>query len=139
MKKYFKVKYGFSATDYVSIEEGRDLDKAIYARFTGKPVEIAGKIISGSNIIVIEPHYHKYTGWNEWYEPKDPDDFKQIQKDCPSFDGIVEAHKVRVSDLINSGRVQEIGTVEYIYLPENKDKENLYLPGVEELSKKFKI
>lgn len=81
-KYYYKVKYGFGATEYVSITQD-ELPKAIYAHINGTPVILKGQSISGKHIIYIKPDFHKYTGWNDAYEPKDSEDFRQIQRDCP--------------------------------------------------------
>ena len=99
-KKYhFKVKYGFGATDYVSIDEN-DLPKATYALINKTPVILRGQSINGSHIIYIKPDYHKYTGWYESYEPKDAEDIRQIQRDCPpELDKIMELASERVRGL----------------------------------------
>ena len=108
-EKYFRVKYGFGVMDKVSISEN-ELEKAIYAQITGSPIHLKDSYINGRNIISISPDYHKYTGWYDSYEPKDGDDFKQIERDCPDFTGVVEQSKSRVNYLIQTGRVKDIGT-----------------------------
>ena len=108
IKKFFKVKYGFGVSDQVSISEN-ELDKAIYAQREKVVVQLGNAAISGSHIISITPHYHKYTGWNEWYEPKDGEDWKQIQRDCPNFDGIIEEHKDYVMELMQGNNLRAIG------------------------------
>jgi hypothetical protein len=108
-KRFFKVKYGFGALDYVSIEEGGELEKAIYAQITGNPTQIGSAYINGRNIISISPHYHKHTGWNEFYEPNDGDDWVQIKIDCPNYDGVIEKYKTRVAYLMQNNQVNQIG------------------------------
>ena len=120
-KKYFKVKYGFGALDSVSIDEG-DLKKAIYAQFKGTPVQLGGVVINGKNIIAITPDYHKYTGWNANYEPESIDDWKQIARDCPNFDGVLEYHKDRLMHLIETGQTSLI-TEREEYVPLEAPKE----------------
>lgn len=112
-KRYWKVKYGYNVSDQVSIEE-KDLEKAIYSQIKGIPVQLGNSYIKGSNIISITPHWHKHTYWEEWYEPKDGDDWKQIKRDCPNYDGILEEIKARVHGLIKSGRIDLIGKNEDI-------------------------
>lgn len=109
MKKYFKVKYGYSASDQVSIPEN-DLDKAIYAQREGIVVQLGSATIQGKHIISITPHWHKYTGWYDWYEPKDGEDFDQIKRDCPNFEGIIEEHKNYVALLTDTRQIKQIGT-----------------------------
>lgn len=116
MKKYFKVKFGFQKSDYVSVDE-LGLQKAVYSMYSKKPVQIGDTFIQGDKIISITPHYHKYTGWNEFYEPKEADDFLQIKRDCPEFEGYVEATKNHVAMLMQSGRINEIGKTEFEILP----------------------
>ena len=106
---YFKVRYGFKSTDFISIEAGGELEKAIYAWTMGKIVQIGDRMVNGNNIIAIEPHYHRYTGWYESYEPKTGDDFAQIERDCPKFDGIMGYFRERVQYLMNTGKVEMIG------------------------------
>lgn len=112
MKKlYFKVRYGFKNTDFASIEAGTELERAVYAWTTGKIVQIGDRMINGNNIISIEPHYHRYTGWHETYEPKLGEDWAQIERDCPKFDGVMGYFRERVQFLIANGREREIGTM----------------------------
>lgn len=110
-KLFWKVKYGFNASEYVSVDQ-LGLQKAIYAQVKRKPVQLADAYIDGGRIISITPHYHKYTGWNEWYEPKEPEDWKQIQRDCPNFDGVIENVKNHVADLMMKKQDNLIGKTE---------------------------
>jgi hypothetical protein len=107
-KRYFKVKYGYTMSDQVSIEEG-ELEKAIYAQIKGVPVQFGNAYINGKNIISITPHWHRHTGWYDYYEPKDGEDWKQIERDCPSYEGIIEHYKERVALLAGTGRANLIG------------------------------
>lgn len=108
MKKYFKVKYGYTVSDQVSIPEN-ELDKAIYAQREGIVVQLGSASINGRNIISITPHWHKYTGWYDWYEPKEGEDFAQIKRDCPNFDGVIEEHKNHVAHLTETRQIKLIG------------------------------
>lgn len=108
-ERFYKVKYGYGAADQASIPESR-LEKAIYAQAAQLPIQLNNSFVNGKHIISITPHYHKHTGWNEWYEPKDGDDWAQIQRDCPKYDGVMEYHADRVSFLMSHNRTKEIGT-----------------------------
>lgn len=110
MKKYFKVKYGFDTQSAVTVEEGGELDKVVYAWKEGLPVSIGNKMIQGKYIISIEPDYHRYTGWNEGYSPSNSDDFAQIRRDCPDFTGVLEESKQRIAQLEAKGKQHLIGT-----------------------------
>jgi len=119
MRNYFKVKFGFGVSDYVSVDE-LELQKAVYAMFSKKPVQLGSVFIQGDKIISITPHWHKYTGWNEFYEPKDADDWYQIKRDCPDLEPVIENTKNYVAQLMQSGRVSEIGK-EQVSQIEQKD------------------
>lgn len=107
--KKFKVKYGYGPMEYAVVDEGGELEKAIYAWIEQIPVALGDKMIQGKSILAIEPHYHYYTGWNPQYQPKSGEDFAQIQRDCPKFDGIVEGTKAHVLQLVSQRKVDQIG------------------------------
>lgn len=107
--KYFKVKFGFGSNDFASVKD-EEVEKAIYAQLKGVPVRLGNSFVNGRNIISITPHYHKYTGWFDSYEPVDGDDWKQIERDCPSFTGVLEAYTNNVRSLLASGQDKKIGT-----------------------------
>ena len=111
MKKYyFKIRYGFKAIDFVSVEAGGELEKVLYAWTSGNIVGIGDRMINGNNIISIEPHYHKYTGWYDNYEPKEADDWEQIERDCPAnFAGVLSFYRERVQYLVSTNQLAEIG------------------------------
>lgn len=88
-KKWFRVKYGYGVNDFISVTEDY-LAKAIYAKQKQSLFSYGDKIIDGKEIKNIVPDYHKYTGWNAWYEPTSTEDFIQIERDCPSFSGYVD-------------------------------------------------
>lgn len=108
-KIVFKVRYGFDKMSHVRIEAGPELEKVIYAWRKQIPVTLGDRIIQGKHIISIEPDYHYYTGWYESYQPVTGDDWAQIDRDCPKFDGYIEAYRNRVNDLIERGKTNLIG------------------------------
>lgn len=87
--RWFRVKYGYKVGEYVSIPESY-LAKAIYSKQRQTLFSFNDRIIDGKEIKTIVPDYHKHTGWHEWYEPTDAEDFKQIGRDCPSYEGYIE-------------------------------------------------
>lgn len=111
-KKYFyKVKLGFAKHEYIIIEAGPDLERALYAFIEGDVVTmIKGRAIRGKHIIGIEPDVHSYTGWHRSYEPKDGADFAQIERDVPKeIDGIMTLYTERVDGFIASNNHAMIG------------------------------
>lgn len=106
----FKIKYGYSNTDYVLTSDMAEIEKAIYARVEKIPVFINGKMIAGQEIKTIEPDIHSYTGWYRSYEAQSGDDFAQIERDVPKEAyKVLEACQKRVSQFLNSGNVEKIG------------------------------
>lgn len=83
-KIVFKVAYGYRASDFVLLENLDDVCRAIYAKVERLPVTLAGKLISGTEIKVIEPDVHSYTGWYRTHSASEPEDFAQIERDVPS-------------------------------------------------------
>lgn len=114
--KYFKVRFGFGVNDFVSVKD-EEVEKAIYAQVKGTPTRLGNSFVNGRNIVSITPHYHKYTGWFDSYEPQDGEDWKQIERDCPKFDGVLESYTNRVRELMSKGEDRKIGTLGVIELP----------------------
>lgn len=109
-KIVFKIKYGYSANEFVLTESLDEVAKAMYAKAEKIGVTLGGKFISGQEIKTIEPDIHSYTGWNRSYEAKDPDDFLQIERDVPKvLYELLEGVASRVSSLLESGQLQKIG------------------------------
>lgn len=82
-KLVFKVTYGYKGTDFVLLDNTKDVERAIYAKVEKIPVFLKGKMISGQEIKTIEPDVHTYTGWHRSYLPTNGDDFAQIERDVP--------------------------------------------------------
>lgn len=111
MSHYFKVKYGYGATDYVVVTKSEDLEKAVYAKVEKIPALLAGKMIDGKYIISIEPDVHSYLGWSRAFEPKDAIDFREIEQRVPkeAYE-ILEVHYQHIGSLIQTGQQEKIGT-----------------------------
>lgn len=108
--RWFRVKYGYNAGEFVSIPE-EYLAKAIYSKQKHSLFSYSDRIIDGKEIKTITPDYHKHTGWNEWYEPNDAEDFKQIARDCPDYTGYID----RATDL--AIQAQRTGDVSLLNSP----------------------
>lgn len=109
-KIVFKVKYGYGTHEFVLTESLDDVARAMYAKAERIGLTLGGKFISGQEIKTIEPDIHSYTGWNRAYEPQDPEDFRQIERDVPKMlYELLEGVQKRVSTLIGNDQVQKIG------------------------------
>lgn len=108
-KRWFRVKYGYSVGEHISIPE-EYLAKAIYAKHKQGLFSYNDRIIDGKEIKTITPDYHKHTGWHEWYEPKDAEDFKQIERDCPKYDGCIDGATKIALESIRTGNVSLLTT-----------------------------
>lgn len=86
--RWFRIKFGYKVGEFISIPEEK-LPKAIYAMQTGGIFSYGEKLMRGNEMKGITPDFHKHTGWNEWYEPKSAEDFEQIERDCPKYDGLI--------------------------------------------------
>ncbi len=128
MKYRFKVKYGFAPSEFVSIEAGPELEKAIYAKIEKIPVTLGGKFIDGKTILRIEPNVNKYTGWYDNYEPTTAEDYAQIKRDYPKeLDEIISTHTAFVNNAIqnNLHHIVGSGKAMTMILPEKTEVSNL--------------
>lgn len=143
-KTIFKVKYGYGTSEFVLVDSLDELARAFYAKAEKIGVTLGGKFISGQEIKTIEPDIHSYTGWYRTYEPTDPDDYRQIERDVPKhlFE-LVEGVAKRVSHHINTGNVHKIGkeglTVELLLTEKgtSQDRAELQAPTYQLAPKKF--
>ena len=56
VKLYFKVVRGYGDEDFIPIDE-TELEKAIYAHMSGKPVVFENGSINGNQISIIRPDF----------------------------------------------------------------------------------
>lgn len=77
--KYYKVKLGFKESQYLSITQ-EELPKALmmFLTQTGRGVFSDGNAIRASDILRIEPDWHKEMGWNKGWEMT-PDDYAEVR------------------------------------------------------------
>lgn len=112
MPKYFIIKTGFGAEDFIPITHN-ELDKAIYCQIMGIVGVFDGGTINGKNIISIKEDWHRQLGLNRGYKLQS-EDFAIISSDsaCNSYKGQMEASKQRVNHLMSTGRTDLIGKAE---------------------------
>lgn len=104
----FKIKIGYGKGEYIIIDEN-ELEMALYCFQTNNKGIFKSGPIRGQDIIIITPHYHAHTGWNEDYEPLNADDWTQIERDCPDYKGIISYYTERVQYMIGNSRTNLIG------------------------------
>lgn len=102
--RWFRVKYGYSTGEFISIPETY-LAKAIYSKQKQSLFSYSDRIIDGKEIKTITPDYHKHTGWHAWYEPKEGEDFIQIKRDCPEYDGYIDKATNLAIESIRTGNM----------------------------------
>lgn len=76
--RYFRVKTGYRAEDFISIDE-TELERAVVAQGTGKVAVFKSGTVSGNHIISIKEDLHKLLGYNPLYELK-PEDMNSLPK-----------------------------------------------------------
>ena len=76
--KKYKIIRGYNAEDYIQIEES-ELEKAYYCFLNKKDSIYTGGAVKGSEIIAIQPDYHRTMGWNRGYK-LGPDDYNELRE-----------------------------------------------------------
>lgn len=98
---YFKIKTGFGANDYISIDQ-EDYVKAVRAQVTGKVAMLKGaRNISGSAIQLILPDYGKTMGYKPEYPISERDTPKEILK---QFDDL----EIKTKSELGMGEVKKL-------------------------------
>lgn len=108
-ERRFKVKFGYKTDEYISIPLEK-LAKAIYSKQTGSLFSYNDKFIDGKEIKSITPHWHVHTGWYEYYDPKEGEDFAQIERDCPKYDGLIDQATDLAFEAVRTGNKKLLDT-----------------------------
>lgn len=133
---YYKIIRGYGAEDFIRIDE-TELEKANYAFLAKKDAIYSGGSVRGSEILAIQPDYHRIMGWNTGYK-LGVDDFaelraKGIEKKCL---GLLSSSKEKVQYLISTKQENLIGR--NVAIPE-LEKKNPVSKEIESLADKMKI
>jgi len=63
----YKIIHGYDAEDYIQIDDS-ELEKAFYCFLMKKDGVYSGGAVRGSQIMAIQPDYHRAMGWNRGYK-----------------------------------------------------------------------
>lgn len=132
--KYYKIIRGYSAEDYIEIDE-TELEKAYGAFLMKKDGVYSGGAVRGSEILAIQPDFHRTMGWNRGYKlcALDYEELSDKGIDRACKNQLSEA-KSKVEFLISNGQIDLIG--KNVVLPKI---ENSVSEEVKKLEDKFKI
>ena len=108
---YYKIIRGYNSEDYIEIDE-TELEKALMSFLTKKDAIYERGAVRGSEILAIQPDYHRTMGWNRGYK-LGAEDFEELsQKGIDrKLQNILSEKKEKVQNLI-SGR-QDEKTLDY--------------------------
>jgi hypothetical protein len=135
---YYKIIRGYSSEDYIEINQD-ELEKASYCFLMKKDAIYSGGAVKGSEILAIQPDYHRTMGWNRGYKLQ-AEDYSELKEKGLDRKMQLELEKAgdKVKYLIETRQENLIG--QNVAIPE------LESPKVEELKKltgdiadKFKI
>ena len=122
--KYFKVKFGYGADDYITIDE-TELEKALRAQGMGLVAVFNGGSIAGNSIISILPDWNKVMGWNRDYQLTGEDYTAIGQKRESEYRDLLETTRMNVAQLAEKDTPKQIGTEKkkgkFKYEPVEKD------------------
>jgi len=134
--RYFKIKTGYGAHEYVSIDE-TELEKAYGVFLTDGKGIFSGGVVRGQDIIGISEDWHKAMGYNPLYKLQ-PEDMNEIQKEVgKKYLGVLEHASARVKYLVEHNQQHLIG--KNVAIPELEVKEDKALSeGSKQLADKMK-
>ena len=103
---YYKIIRGYNSEDYIEIDE-TELEKALMSFLTKKDAIYNNGAVRGSEILAIQPDYHRTMGWNRGYK-LGAEDFEELsQKGIDrKLQNILSDKKEKVQNFI-SGRKEE--------------------------------
>lgn len=130
---YYKIIRGYNTEDYIEINE-TELEKAYGAFLMKKDGVYSGGAVRGSEIIAIQPDYHKTMGWNRGYKLGE-DDYAELRRKKIDSDmkSMLSNMNIKVKYLLDSGQADLIG--KDVVIPELENKNEI----VKELASRFQI
>lgn len=135
---YYKLIRGYGAEDYIEIGDD-ELEKAYGAFLMKKDSVYSGGAVRGSEIIAIQPDYHRTMGWNRGYKLGEFDyaDLKSKGIENKMRNRIANV-KDKVQYLIQSDKVDLIG--KNLDIPElSAPKETVFKEITSEVANKFQL
>lgn len=107
--RYYKLIRGYDAEQYIEIEES-ELDKAYYCFLEKKDSVFSGGAIRGSQILAIQPDFHRTMGWNRGYrlESVDYEDLRDKGVDR-KMQNALSTSKERVDYLMRTNQLHLLG------------------------------
>lgn len=135
--RYFKIKTGYGANEYVSINE-TELEKAYGVFLTDGKGVFSGGVVRGQDIIGIQEDWHRAMGYNPLYKLQ-AEDMNEIQKQVgKEYAGMLEHASARVKYLIENNQTHLIG--KNVAIPELEVHEHKALSeGSKKLADKMNI
>lgn len=105
--KYFRVKIGYGANDFISIDE-TELAKALRAQIKGTVAVFNEGSIAGNSIISILPDYQRVMDWNRDHQLSG-EDYEYIGKTRQDeYRNLIEKTKIEVNRQLGSGESRQI-------------------------------
>ena len=137
-KRYFKIKIGYGASDFVSIDE-TELEKAYGVFLTDGKGIFSGGTVRGQDIIAIQEDWHRAMGYNpEWKITAV--DRNEIAK-CGverEYQGVLAKVSRKVQYLVQNNQSQLIG--KNVDIPELETQEHKALgEGSKQLAEKMSV
>jgi hypothetical protein len=137
---YYKIIRGYSAEDYIEITE-EELEKACYCFLMKKDSIYSGGAVKGSEILAIQPDYHRTMGWNRGYKLQ-VGDFRELNQTGVDrkMQIVIEKVKDKVQYLLKNNKEDLIGkgfNIQELEKPKEMPKE---IQGrLKDINNKFKI
>jgi hypothetical protein len=120
----YKIIRGYGTEDYLEIEDS-ELEKAYYCFLEKKDSIFSGGAIKGSQILAIQPDFHKTMGWNRGYKLDEYDYADMNEKGIDKkLQHLLSETKEKVQYLIETNQTHLIGkNADFPRIENSKEKE----------------
>lgn len=102
--KYFRVKHGYGADDFISIDES-ELPMALRAQITGKVGVFKEGSISGNHIMSITPDYQREMGFHRDYKLQG-EDYREMRGLVDEYRSFIELATTQVHAQLGGGNMR---------------------------------